>query len=72
MLSLKNLELLIVIKARFRGAVPAVAGGPAFALTCCMGMPADRGSSYGVFALFTGSAGDRKRGESFKSFEPSY
>ena len=38
MLSLKNLELLIVISVRFRGAVPA-AGGPAFTLGCCILIP---------------------------------
>ena len=44
MLSLKNLELLIVISVRFRGAVPAAAGGPGpFTLGCCIAMSADRG-----------------------------
>ena len=39
MLSLKNLELLIVIRVRFRGAVPAAAVGPAaFAFGCCIAM----------------------------------
>lgn len=42
MLSLKNFELLIDIRVRFRGAVPAVAGGPAFTLSCCIAISAER------------------------------
>jgi hypothetical protein len=40
MLSLRNLELLIVMKGRFKGAAPAVAGGPMFTLAPCMAMSA--------------------------------
>jgi len=40
MLSLRNFELLIVMRDRFKGAVPAVAGGPTFTLAPCMAMPA--------------------------------
>ena len=39
MLSLRNLELLIVMRARFKGAVPVVVGGPwgpAFTLAACI------------------------------------
>ena len=38
MLSLRNFELLIVRRVRFKGAVPAVAGGPTFTLAACMVM----------------------------------
>lgn len=40
MLSLRNFELLIVMRDRFKEAVPAVTGGPTFTLAPCMAIPA--------------------------------
>lgn len=40
MLSLRNLELLIVMRDRFKEVVPAMAGGPTFTLAPCMAIPA--------------------------------
>lgn len=69
MLSLKNLELLIVIRVRFREAVAvAAAGGPPFTFCCCIAMSAGGVFVREWFALFTGKAGDRERGELFNDF----